>query len=368
MPFELTDRSCRLLSGLVDNSALYPFFCAHFITLLLCSPCRLAASLCSNYRWFMAYLICNCMLMLYGAAAALSIFASHLSENRVFERGFIMASTRQRVPASWLLIFQYFMATHTELMMVTFIATVMGVVITGFTGYHMMLSAANTTTNETFKWREAASVRHSFIKQRKADVQEHAEEMVATGKAPSVAAARAAMEAQLGPIDPMPENMYSRGLLTNFADVIWPPSIYGRSAAWFEDFKPLPPSEVEEDEDAADGSDGDAASKGAGKSSSSGGSGSSSGKAAAPPVGKAGKGKDVAAGKAGKGGGKEGGKGASTAASDGKGKGKGKEGKDSGDKSHAQTGSLAAAAAGIAPAPAPAAAAVAGGGELRKRK
>lgn len=282
--------------------------------------------------------------MLYGAAAALSIFASHLAEHRVFERGFVMASTRQRVPASWLLIFQYFMATHTELMMVTFIATVMGVVITGFTGYHLMLTAANTTTNETFKWREAASVRRSFIKQRKVEIQEHAEDMVATGKAPSLGAAKAAMEAQMGPIDPMPDNQYARGVLVNFADVIWPPSIYGRPAAWFKAFQALPPPEPESDED-------EGAADAAGKSGSGNGSGSGSG-SGGDSKGKAGG---------------AGGKGPSTAdGSSGKGKGKGK-----GDKPEpapaASTGSLAAAAAGIAPAPA-AATAAGKGGELRKRK
>lgn len=285
--------------------------------------------------------------MLYGAAAALSIFASHLTEHRVLERGFVMASTRQRVPASWLLIFQYFMATHTELMMVTFIATVMGVVITGFTGYHLMLTAANTTTNETFKWREAASVRRSFIQQRKAEIQEHAEDMVATGKAPSLGAAKAAMEAQMGPIDPMPDNQYSRGIFVNFADVIWPPSIYGRSAAWLKGFHALPPPEPETDEDV---SAGDAAGEsGKGASGSSSGSGADS--------------KGKAGGKGGKPNGDKVPGPADGSSNSGKGKGKGK-----GDKPEASpaapTGSLAAAAAGIAPA----ATAAAGGGELRKRK
>jgi len=199
---------------------------------------------CRNYRWFLAYLISNSVLMLYGAVAALSIFAAEIVDQRLFEATFVNNSTGQRIPASWGILFQYFMMKHNMLAMVTFIAAVMGLVITGFSGYHLLLAATNTTTNETFKWKEVNYLHREAVKERKANVLERAAEMVAADQAPDLPAAKAAIDSRLPPVQEVPDNPYSLGLASNYGEIVFPPSLYGRPAAWHAAFRaPFAPSD-----------------------------------------------------------------------------------------------------------------------------
>jgi palmitoyltransferase ZDHHC4 len=154
-----------------------------------------------NYRWFLAYLVLNSVLMIYGAIGAASIFATEIQDKRLFEATFINTVTQQRTQAGWVIIFQYLMGQFSELMMVTFMATVMGVLVTGFTCYHLFLAARNVTTNETYKWSEAHWHRDRAVDAWRAAKRQHA-------------AGRSDVKMPPEPV-PMPASAYDRGVLPN---------------------------------------------------------------------------------------------------------------------------------------------------------
>jgi hypothetical protein len=80
---------------------------------------------------------------------------------------------------------QYLFHYHSILVALLVLTTVMGVILVGFTIYHLYLIGNNTTTNETFKWRTleynieefhalkarlASQVRHCVVRAGAADV------------------------------------------------------------------------------------------------------------------------------------------------------------------------------------------------------
>jgi hypothetical protein len=170
-----------------------------------------------NYRYFLAYLVCNSVLLVYGAVACASVFAEHVAANRLWDAYYINRDTNERVPAGWGVISQYLLFHHQEVAMVAVLCGVMGTILTGFTGYHLMLTYFNTTTNETFKWREAAYHRENAVAGRKHAVAD---------------AVRAGKPASSVPdVPPMPANIYDKGFLGNLREIVWPPSLYGRRAS-----------------------------------------------------------------------------------------------------------------------------------------
>jgi hypothetical protein len=46
-----------------------------------------------NYRWFLAYLICNSAIMLYGIAAGVSILLTEIDEKQLLEATFVNSRT-----------------------------------------------------------------------------------------------------------------------------------------------------------------------------------------------------------------------------------------------------------------------------------
>lgn len=164
-----------------------------------------------NYRWFMAFLVCNTSLMLYGAFACVSILADLVVKNRLLEATFVNSATGEKFKATYYVVFTYLMSLRSEIIMVLVLAGVMGVVLAGFTGYHVYLLAQNKTTNESYKWSEVQWHRDRAV-------QEAAALAKSTGK-------------PLGHIAPMPPNVYNRGAWANAMEVFFPPSATSAPAA-----------------------------------------------------------------------------------------------------------------------------------------
>jgi palmitoyltransferase len=214
-----------------------------------------------NYRWFLAYLISNSVLLVYGTTACLSIILSEITANRLMEATFVHSGTGERIQASYSILLQYFLYNHMEICMLLLLCAVMGVVLTLFTGYHLWLAASNTTTNETYKWREMGWMHDQAEAQHAAALKQMQAEQAA-GKAavppPEVVACAEGRcghpehagnkdnnagkrRLELRPVPPMPDNLYDRGLRANFAEIVWPPALYGRRAGLWKDSPALPP-------------------------------------------------------------------------------------------------------------------------------
>lgn len=173
-----------------------------------------------TYRWFLLYLISHTVVLLYGAVACASIFLSEIEEHRMLERTFVNTRTGEEIPASYGIIFQFLMSSNPELMMIQVLCAVMSVVLVGFTGYHIMLTATNMTTNETFKYSALPNkVRH------RARVRQYVERRrEAAGLPPTRRTAEQDRAEELAAAAP-PVNPFDRGMLANFAEVIWPLSL-----------------------------------------------------------------------------------------------------------------------------------------------
>ena len=204
-----------------------------------------------NYRWFLAFLACNVAIMLYGVVAVASVLASVAAELRLFDAVFTSRATGERVPSTPLVVFQFLLGTHTELVMVGFICAVMGTVVAGFAAYHVALVAYNMTTNESAKWREAAWYHAEALRARAEDVAASAARLLKTGEADTLAEATAAADAAAPAVPAVPRNAYAQPRwVDNIRDALLPASVHPRSAAWLAAFRPALPPRPAEDDDA----------------------------------------------------------------------------------------------------------------------
>ncbi|XP_026450067.1 probable protein S-acyltransferase 17 isoform X3 [Papaver somniferum] len=112
-----------------------------------------------NTRYFMAFLLWHFLLCVYGTIAIALILAGQLKEFKVihiltvyygFENSFYSLAPHV---VQWVLG-----AYNTQILLMVFLAVV-SLLLAGFSGYHAHLCLTNTTTNETFKWKDYISLK-----------------------------------------------------------------------------------------------------------------------------------------------------------------------------------------------------------------
>ena len=222
-----------------------------------------------NYRWFLLFLICNLIIMIYGTWASLSIFLheyygplyfgvrrsnrppSAMIKDRVLTN---MITGDRFPPGTWRIypLFQYFLSQHLEVSLVFLMCTVMGTIIAGFAAYHTALVLYNVTTNETFKRKDCELDYEMYVRAYLAAVTAKAKAEVsglddaavhiavneAYGNAlvyswfqspePSIGKPLRPMKRMLTKPIPLPPNAFNKKWFDNVYEVIFPPSIYGR--------------------------------------------------------------------------------------------------------------------------------------------
>lgn len=192
-----------------------------------------------NYRWFLLYLICNSIIMVYGTVASVSIILTELyGPRKLLQANFTNRQTGEVHGPTLNILFSYFMSSHMEVMMVLLLCSVMGTIIVGFTFYHLWLAATSVTTNETFKWTDVRNWHSERLEKPWKAVQEAKKSAESKGEDPEplmLAAYRATMGrdpkqriTDLAEPEPIPDNFYHRGWRHNFFEISFPPSLYGR--------------------------------------------------------------------------------------------------------------------------------------------
>lgn len=107
----------------------------------------------NNVHWFIAFLLANTALCVYGAVVGVISLMAVVQERDLWNARFINPSTGEQFNASKRIILQWLL-THEYIMiaMIT-LCTIMSIVLVGFTSWHLYLAASNVTTNESAKWR-----------------------------------------------------------------------------------------------------------------------------------------------------------------------------------------------------------------------
>jgi hypothetical protein len=144
------------------------------------------------------------------------LFYGELTEKQLWHATFFDRYSGMEVPSSHWIIFQYLMQTHFAECSIGLITVVMSFALGLFFGYHAWLTSRGLTTNESSKWdainrwhrqqtkqfRNAAAAHHH-------DAQHHV---------------TAASDHHNDP-GPAPVNIYNRGLVENWKEVIFPLSL-----------------------------------------------------------------------------------------------------------------------------------------------
>jgi palmitoyltransferase ZDHHC4 len=169
-----------------------------------------------NYRWFLLYLVFHTIMLLYGAVATLSIFRTEIDRLDLFNRTFVNTRTNEEMKPGYWIIFQFLMSSYPELMLIQLLCTVMGVVLIGFTGYHLSLTLVNKTTNETFKYSGFATE-----VDKKRAIRDYAAVMRDRAKIPQLPAE----DTPSLPTDGVLPNPFDRGMWENLKEVFFPLSL-----------------------------------------------------------------------------------------------------------------------------------------------
>lgn len=105
-----------------------------------------------NHKYFLLFLWWHTVICAYGGGLGGTIVWQQIQEKELFKAVFVDPTTRERKPATWLIVIQYMLATEGMVVFVTILCAVMGLVLFGFFMWHMNLVRTGTTTNELSKW------------------------------------------------------------------------------------------------------------------------------------------------------------------------------------------------------------------------
>uniref|UniRef100_A0A7R9WTF7 Palmitoyltransferase n=1 Tax=Craspedostauros australis TaxID=1486917 RepID=A0A7R9WTF7_9STRA len=117
-----------------------------------------------NYRWFLLFLAIHVAMCMYGTFVCGLLFWGEITEERLMELTFFDRATGETVRATYWIVSQYLFAKRMAESAVFIIMGVMSVALGAFFGYHFYITSKNRTTNEDGKWED---VKRWYKKQKK---------------------------------------------------------------------------------------------------------------------------------------------------------------------------------------------------------
>ena len=202
-----------------------------------------------NYRWFLLFLFVHVCMCAYGTFVLSSLFLGVVIEERLLEVTFFNRATGEEIRADKWIISQYLFAHHTAESAVLILMLVMSVGLAIFLGYHLGLTCKNMTTNESHKWGEVHRWYDKELKRYKDavkkgspvyDASKSSQPKVSDGDVtctPQLSSSKESIPKETEkkeipedlPFDPgpRPTNIYNRGLVENWKEVLFPLSLRG---------------------------------------------------------------------------------------------------------------------------------------------
>jgi palmitoyltransferase ZDHHC4 len=212
-----------------------------------------------NYRFFLLFLLVHVIQCLYGSVVLTFLFQERLSKQKLLEITWVNRYTGEEIAPghSHYLVFSYLFDYYTAEMGVLLLMVVMGLALGCFLVYHMYITSVNITTNEAMKWDDIKKyykdsvrrynaavkrndprvvVQESFaVKPKRSAIADDDREVRCT---PPIAGASEAHSRQHmeedSELDEMekiyhpgvyPVNMYDRGFIENWKEVLFPLSL-----------------------------------------------------------------------------------------------------------------------------------------------
>ena len=214
-----------------------------------------------NYRWFLLFLAIHVGMCFYGTYVCIALFHGHIRDERLLEITFFDRSTGEEFKATWFVVAQYLFARKMPECAVLIIMLVMGIALGGFLGYHCYLTTLNLTTNESQKWGDVQSWYKKEMKKykeavKRGDVKPPKDASLSkqSSEGPKVdlsdgdvnctgGTTESSSSQKANPTDdkdtpspsssqqtlmdpgPLPKNIYNRGFVENWKEVLFPISL-----------------------------------------------------------------------------------------------------------------------------------------------
>lgn len=193
-----------------------------------------------NYRWFLLFLAIHVLMCVYGSMVSILLFRGEIADKQLFELTFFDRNTGEEFKATWYVVIQFLLVRRMPEVAVLAVMFVMGIALGGFLGYHCWLTSVNMTTNEAQKWSDVKNWYKKATKKYKEAVKNGEYKPEAKqAKAPDLqdgdvtcipgASSSQPSKTQEEPFKfdpgPLPKNIYNRGFVENWKEVIFPISL-----------------------------------------------------------------------------------------------------------------------------------------------
>jgi hypothetical protein len=205
-----------------------------------------------NYRWFLLFLAIHVGMCVYGSFVSILLFRGEIIDKKLLELTFFDRATGETFKSDWFLVIQYLFARRLMECAGLMVMFVMGLALGLFLSYHMYLTHYNMTTNEATKWED---VRAWYKKQKKeyeeavkkglvlplenTSSQQQVDESATAVDLPDVDVtctpgtrkstqppkSQKPQEVTYFDPGPVPKNIWNRGFIENWKEVIFPLSL-----------------------------------------------------------------------------------------------------------------------------------------------
>ena len=215
-----------------------------------------------NYRFFLLFLAVHVGMCVYGSTVTILLFRGEIISKELLQLTFFDRATGETFKADWSIVMQYLFTRRMAECCVLAVMFVMGIALACFLGYHVYLTTYNLTTNEASKWQD---VKEWYKKEKKKYDDAVKKGIVTTETDPSAGGgsttanadgARNSLEVndddvtctpgvgnsssnnspsrsrgvasgapKLRDPGPVPKNLYDRGFIENWKEVIFPISL-----------------------------------------------------------------------------------------------------------------------------------------------